>query len=212
MRNVASTISPPLLTSATMRSAWCAVSGDRHPRPFGRRIAAGGIGQHIAVPVAHLCRRRRCRSRRNPRPTARPDRSPRRRGRVPGALRCAAASIEAALPQRAGHVVEQLGVEFLPAEPGALVAHDLVEERPAPGWRGCRRSAARHRRRSGRRASSRIRLIGRGVVVTTARGSSPSAQPEHQHVPGFRDSATPPARRTRRNRAAGRAAVPARRR
>jgi hypothetical protein len=34
------------------------------------------------------------------------------------------------VPQRTGHIVEDLGIELLPAEPGALVlAYDLLQKR-----------------------------------------------------------------------------------
>ena len=80
-------------------------------------------------------------------------------------------------PQRAGRVFEQLGVELLPAEPGAFVfANDLIEK--------CRRQVAaifelepRVTTQIGSRTRSRINFAGRGVVVTTVRGSAPSRIP-----------------------------------
>ena len=80
-------------------------------------------------------------------------------------------------PQRAGRVFEQLGLELLPAEPGAFVfANDLIEK--------CRRqvSAIFVARAAGHdtdrvRTRSRINFAGRGVVVTTVRGSAPSRIP-----------------------------------
>src|SRR5205807_7153433 len=86
-------------------------------------------------------------------------------------------------PKGAGDVVQYLGVELLPAEPGAFYLRTIC----------CRNAGARLARLSyveprvitvvGSAISSRMILIGFGVVVTTTRGSGPSRKPEHQHVP-----------------------------
>jgi hypothetical protein len=88
-------------------------------------------------------------------------------------------------PKGAGYVVQYLGVELLPAEPGALVfAYDLVQKgrcqinpvvvRRAAG-NYCRRIAdqfAKDSNRLRRRGDNNARVI-------------TEAQPEHEHRPGF---------------------------
>src|SRR5437588_12265439 len=89
-------------------------------------------------------------------------------------------------PKGAGYVVQYLGVELLPAEPGALVLFDDLRQK---GWREigpivvCR-AARDHRGGVGDQLADAFDRLRR-------RGSDdarivPEPQPEHQHVPGFR--------------------------
>ena len=100
-----------------------AIERNRVLRPFGRRIMTGTIGQHITVPASVLAGDddagfvRVLAGRR-------PDRSRRRSAPSPGMLSwTASASLRSARGIHKGtrYIVEQLGVELLPAEPGALV-------------------------------------------------------------------------------------------
>ena len=100
------------------------------------------------------------------------------RGRAPAPSR-RARSISAARQQRVGPVLDDLGVELLAAEPrAAIAADDRARGKPARDWRALAAVAARrHRASADRPAALFISGIGRGVVVTTCRGASPSRKP-----------------------------------
>src|SRR6516162_11467918 len=125
-------MSPPLLTSATTRSAsYLRYSMTASRGPLDRRIAPRAIIEHVAAPLVvsagddqpGLVRFLATGHRRVDR-----DHDARQ---VRHALTCASAILrQRARPQRPRHVIEDLGVELLPADPGALVfADNLGEER-----------------------------------------------------------------------------------
>ena len=105
-----------------------AVSADRGPGPFQRRVTAGRVFQHITVPLGVAARDdnagfvgvlARCRRR-----IDRDDDAYqlRRRGDASGVD-------QRMRPQRTRHVVEQFAIQFLAAESRPLIApHDLREK------------------------------------------------------------------------------------
>ena len=84
---------------------------------------------------------------------------------------------EGPVPQRARHVVQQLGVELLAPEPCALVfLDDLLEERTGEVGAVIVCAAAGDDD-GGVGDEILFSLVGRGVVVTMTRGSAPSRSP-----------------------------------
>ncbi len=85
--------------------------------------------------------------------------------------------------KRARHVVEDLGVELLPPEPGSLIApHDLVEKggRQVGAVFGGR-AAGHHDLRVGEQRADQLDRARRRRHDRARVGAEP--QPEHQHVP-----------------------------
>src|SRR6516162_7857975 len=180
-------MSPPLLTSATTRSAsYLRYSMTASRGPLDRRIAPRAIIEHVAAPLVvsagddqpGLVRFLATGHRRVDR-----DHDARQ---VRHALTCRPAQFfeQRARPQRPRHVIEDLGVELLPADPGALVfADNLGEERlrqiasvfvAAPARQPRRRICDQLTNDLGRlrrRRNDHPRIIAK-------------PQPEHQHVPG----------------------------
>ena len=115
-----------------------------------------------------------------------PGRSRRRCARVRAARLARAASIIARLHRAPGTSSRiSASSSCRPSRVPCVAPDDLIEKGRRQIVAVLRASCRASRRPSGRRAASRISLVGRGVVVTTARGSSPEPQPEHQHVPGL---------------------------
>ena len=82
-----------------------------------------------------------------------------------------------ARPERAGHILEQLRVELLAAEPRALI---LLQDRGEKARReivALSRVPPRVTTQSGDANSARISFTGFGVVVTTTRGCLPRRSP-----------------------------------
>src|SRR5205085_9541011 len=88
-------------------------------------------------------------------------------------------------PKGARHVVQYLGVELLPAEPGALVlAYDLLQKRRREvGPIVVCRAARDHRGGVGDQLADDLDRLGGGGDDDARVGTQ--AQPEHQHVPGL---------------------------
>src|SRR5437588_7072903 len=94
-------------------------------------------------------------------------------------------SLISARPKSAGDVVQYLGVELLPAKPGALVlAYDLLQKcRREVGPIVVCRAARDHRGGVGDQLADDFDRLGGGGDDDARVGTQ--AQSEHQHVPGL---------------------------